>query len=45
MTAQSSGVSSTAALVGLVSALAAVLLLGLCIALIATGKMRVFAVG
>ena len=45
MTAQSSGVLSTGALVGLVSALAAVLLLGLCIALIATGKMRVFAVG
>ena len=41
MTAQSSGVLSTGALVGLVSALAAVLLLGLCIALIVTGKMRV----
>ena len=45
MTAQSSGVLSTGAIVGIVSALAAVLLLGLCIALIATGKMRVFAVG
>ena len=41
MTAQSSGVLSTGALAGLVSALAAVLLLGLCIALILTGKMRV----
>ena len=41
MTAQSSGVLSTGSLVGLVSALAAVLLLGLCIALIVTGKMRV----
>ena len=45
MTAQSSGVLSTGAIVGIVSALAAVLPLGLCIALIATGKMRVFAVG
>ena len=41
MTAQSSGVLSTGAIVGIVSALAAVLLLGLCIALIVTGKMRV----
>ena len=32
---------STGAIVGIVSALAAVLLLGLCIALIVTGKMRV----
>ena len=41
MTAQSSGVLSTGSIVGIVSALAAVLLLGLCIALIVTGKMRV----
>ena len=41
MTAQSSGVFSTGAIVGIVVALAAVLLLGLCIALIVTGKMRV----
>ena len=41
MTAQSSDVLSTGAIVGIVSALAAVLLLGLCIALIVTGKMRV----
>ena len=32
---------STGAIVGIVSALTAVLLLGLCIALIVTGKMRV----
>lgn len=41
MTAESSGVLSTAAIVGIVAALAAVLLLGLCLALIVTGRMRV----
>ena len=41
MTAQSGVVLSTGAIVGIVSALTAVLLLGLCIALIVTGKMRV----
>jgi hypothetical protein len=41
MAAESSGVLSTGAIVGIVAALAAVLLLGLCIALIVTGKMRV----
>ena len=41
MTAESSGVLSTVAIVGIVAALAAVLLLGLCIALVMTGKMRV----
>ena len=40
MTAESSSVLSTGAIVGIVAALAAVLLLGLCIAIV-TGKMRV----
>ena len=41
MTAESSDVLSTGAIVGIVAALAAVLLLGLCLALIVTGRMRV----